>query len=268
MKDENQYLELLSKVLEQGELRPNRTGTDTIAIFGTQSIYDISVGFPLLTTKKVDFHAILVELLWFISGNTNIKFLLDHKVHIWDAWADDDGNLGPVYGAMWRRWPTKYGVIDQIKHLETQLKVEPHATTHILNSWNITELENMALPPCHILAQYCVSKDNILSCHLYQRSADLFLGVPFNIASYALLTIMFAHICGYKIGKLIHTIGDSHIYVNHLEQVRTQLQRLPIDNECQIYIKDTKETLDDFKYEDFVLEGYKHQARIPGVISV
>ena len=222
-----QYIDLLSHVMEHGAEKKDRTGTGTISIFGYQMRFDLSEGFPLMTTKKMHLKSIIYELLWFLSGSTNVRFLQENGVKIWNEWADADGNLGPVYGYQWRSWPASDGRhIDQISAVVRSLKENPDSRRHIVNAWNVGEIDKMALPPCHILFQFYVA-DGRLSCQLYQRSADIFLGVPFNIASYALLTLMMAQVTGYKPGEFVHTFGDAHIYLNHMEQVRLQLTREP-----------------------------------------
>ena len=222
-----QYLDLMRRVLEEGQLRSDRTGTGTLSLFGEQCRYDLQAGLPLLTTKKVHFRSIAYELIWFLRGDTNVRWLQENKVSIWDEWADEDGELGPVYGKQWRRWEHADGsYTDQMLELIRGLTTEPHSRRHILSSWNVGQLPEMALPPCHMLAQFYVAGDK-LSCQLYQRSADLFLGVPFNIASYALLTCMLAQVCDLKPGEFVHSFGDVHLYANHLEQARQQLSRQP-----------------------------------------
>ncbi|MBO7132752.1 MAG: thymidylate synthase, partial [Bacteroidales bacterium] len=222
-----QYLDLLQRVLDEGVRKSDRTGTGTISVFGHQMRFNLQDGFPCLTTKKLHLKSIIHELLWFLAGDTNIKYLNDNGVRIWDEWADENGDLGHVYGYQWRSWKTPDGqTIDQISNLVKSLKENPDSRRHIVSAWNVADIDNMALPPCHALFQFYVA-DGKLSCQLYQRSADLFLGVPFNIASYALLTMMLAQVCGYQYGEFIHTFGDAHIYLNHLEQVHTQLERTP-----------------------------------------
>ena len=223
-----QYLDLLRHVRDEGVHRGDRTGTGTRSIFGHQMRFDLGAGFPLVTTKKVVFRLIAHELLWFLSGSTNIRYLLDHNVHIWDEWADENGELGPVYGSQWRSWPAPDGrTIDQIGKVLKSIREDPNSRRHIVSAWNVALVDNMALPPCHTLFQFYVA-DGKLSCQLYQRSADLFLGVPFNIASYALLTMMIAQVTGLQPGDFVHTLGDAHLYDNHLEQADTQLSRLPL----------------------------------------
>lgn len=262
-----QYLDLLSHVMEHGVEKRDRTGTGTISTFGYQMRFDLSDRFPMMTTKKLHLKSVVHELLWFLSGSTNIKYLQDNGVRIWNEWADADGNLGPVYGYQWRSWPAADGrSIDQITAVARSLKNNPDSRRHIVSAWNAGEIEKMALPPCHILFQFYVAGDR-LSCQLYQRSADIFLGVPFNIASYSLLTLMMAQVTGYKPGEFIHTLGDAHIYLNHLDQVRLQLTREP----RPLPVMTLNGEVDDilaFKYEDFSLTGYDPHPAIKGEISV
>lgn len=263
-----EYLNLLSQVLTDGEARKDRTGVGTIGIFGAQARFDLRKGFPLLTTKKLHLRSIIYELLWFLKGDTNIKFLKDHGVSIWDEWADKDGNLGRVYGAQWRDWIAPDGRhIDQIRNLIEGIKKDPFGRRHIVSAWNPGELDKMALPPCHALFQFHVSADGELSCQLYQRRCDLFLGVPFNIASYALLTMMVAQVCKLKPKEFIHTYGDLHIYKNHIEQVKEQLGRAPRGLPTMKLNPDVKD-IGDFKYEDFKLEGYDPCPAIKAPIAV
>ena len=262
-----QYIDLLSHVMEHGAEKKDRTGTGTISTFGYQMRFDLSENFPLMTTKKLHLKSIIHELLWFLSGNTNIRYLQENGVKIWNEWADSNGNLGPVYGYQWRSWPSSDGrYIDQISAVVRSLKENPDSRRHIVNAWNVGEIEKMALPPCHILFQFYVA-DGRLSCQLYQRSADIFLGVPFNIASYALLTLMMAQVTGYKPGEFIHTLGDAHIYLNHMEQVRLQLTRelrpLPV-----MTVNPEVRDIFSFKYDDFTLTGYDPHPAIKGEISV
>ncbi|MDX9728385.1 MAG: thymidylate synthase [Bacteroidales bacterium] len=262
-----QYLDLLSHVMEHGIEKRDRTGTGTLSTFGYQMRFDLSEGFPLMTTKKLHLKSILYELLWFLSGSTNVRYLQEKGVRIWNEWADADGNLGPIYGYQWRSWPAADGrTIDQVSAVVDSLKKNPDSRRHIISAWNVGEIEKMALPPCHILFQFYVAGDR-LSCQLYQRSADIFLGVPFNIASYALLTIMMAQVTGYKPGEFIHTLGDAHIYLNHTEQVRLQLTRDPRPLPRMIVNKEVDNIL-EFKYEDFVLADYNPHPAIKGEISV
>ncbi len=263
-----QYLDLLRHVRDHGTRRSDRTGTGTISVFGYQMRFDLSAGFPCLTTKKLHLRSIIHELLWFLSGDTNIKYLNDNGVTIWDEWADPaTGDLGHVYGYQWRSWPTPDGGhIDQISQLVDSLKNNPDSRRHIVSAWNVADIPNMALPPCHALFQFYVA-DGKLSCQLYQRSADLFLGVPFNIASYALLTMMMAQVVGLQPGEFIHTLGDTHIYLNHLEQVETQLARTPRPLPTMRINPDVKDIF-GFRYEDFTLEGYDPWPGIKAPISV
>lgn len=262
-----QYLALLDKIQKEGSLKADRTGTGTRSIFGYQMRFDLSKGFPLLTTKKLHLRSIIYELLWFLRGDTNIKYLTDNKVRIWNEWADSNGDLGPVYGYQWRSWPTPNGGhIDQISNVIESLKKNPDSRRHLVSAWNVACIEEMALPPCHILFQFYVA-DNKLSCQLYQRSADVFLGVPFNIASYALLTMMVAQSVGLQIGDFVHTLGDAHIYSNHNEQVKIQLEReprvLPI-----VELNPEVKSIFDFEYSDFELKGYDPYPHIKGEVAV
>ena len=262
-----QYLDLLDTILKNGVKKTDRTGTGTISYFGYQMRFDLADGFPLLTTKKVHLKSIIYELLWFLNGDTNVKYLQDHGVRIWNEWADENGDLGPIYGYQWRHWRTPDGrEIDQISNLINALKNNPDSRRHIVSAWNPADVDDMALPPCHTMFQFYVS-DGRLSCQLYQRSGDSFLGVPFNIASYALLTMMIAQVCGYKPGVFVYTLGDAHIYLNHLEQVNTQLQRTPYPLPTMRINPDVKDIF-SFKYEDFTLENYQCHPTIKGVISV
>ena len=262
-----QYLDLLDTILKHGVKKTDRTGTGTISYFGYQMRFDLSEGFPLLTTKKVHLKSIIYELLWFLNGDTNVHYLQDHGVRIWNEWADENGDLGPVYGYQWRHWRTPDGKeVDQIANLIEALKNNPDSRRHIVSAWNPADVEQMALPPCHTMFQFYVSEGK-LSCQLYQRSGDTFLGVPFNIASYALLTMMIAQVCGYKPGIFVHTLGDAHIYLNHLEQVHTQLQRTPYPLPTMRINPDVKDIF-SFQYEDFTLENYQCHPTIKGVISV
>lgn len=262
-----QYLDLLSHVLDHGVEKKDRTGTGTISTFGYQMRFGLNEGFPLLTTKKMHLKSIIHELLWFLSGSTNIRYLQENGVRIWNEWADDDGNLGPVYGYQWRSWPAANGRhVDQITAVVNSLRDNPDSRRHIVSAWNAGEIENMALPPCHILFQFYVA-DGKLSCQLYQRSADIFLGVPFNIASYSLLTMMMAQVTGLKPGEFIHTLGDAHIYLNHIEQVKLQMtrepRRLPV-----MMLNNAVSDIFAFRYEDFTLTGYDPYPTIKGEISV
>lgn len=262
-----QYLDLLRHVKENGVEKGDRTGTGTISTFGYQMRFNLAKGFPCLTTKKLHLRSIIYELLWFLKGDTNIKYLNDHGVTIWDEWADAKGDLGHVYGYQWRSWPTPDGGhVDQISELVDQLKNNPDSRRHIVSAWNVPDIPNMALPPCHSLFQFYVA-DGKLSCQLYQRSADLFLGVPFNIASYALLTMMVAQVTGLEAGDFVHTFGDVHIYLNHLEQVETQLSREPRALPVMKINPDVR-SIFDFEYEDFTLENYDPWPGIKAPISI
>ena len=262
-----QYLDLLREIRDNGVTKTDRTGVGTKSIFGHQMRFNLQDGFPLLTTKKVFLKGIIYELLWFLKGDTNIKFLTDHNVHIWDEWADENGDLGYVYGKQWRSWEATDGrVIDQISQVVDLIKNHPDSRRILVTAWNPAEIDKMALPPCHCLFQFYVA-DGKLSCQLYQRSADTFLGVPFNIASYALLTMMLAQVCGLEPGEFIHTTGDTHIYLNHLEQVNEQLSREPRPLSKMIINPDVK-SIFDFKYEDFKLEGYDPYPAIKAPVAV
>ncbi len=263
-----EYHRLLRKVLDHGSYREDRTGTGAYSVFGEQSRYDLSRGFPLVTTKKLHLRSIIHELLWFLKGDTNIGYLKEHKVSIWDEWADDNGELGPVYGAQWRRWQGAPGAepIDQIQRLLDGLKNNPYSRRHIVSAWNVPFIEQMALPPCHCLFQFFVA-DGRLSCQLYQRSADLFLGVPFNIASYSLLVLMVAQVCGYQPGDFVHSFGDLHLYKNHLDQARLQLSREPRPLPVMRLNPEVKD-LFAFRFEDFTLEGYDPHPAIQAPIAV
>ena len=262
-----QYLELIEKILNEGIERSDRTGTGRKSIFGHQMQFDLDEGFPLVTTKKVHLKSIIHELIWFLAGSTNIKYLKDNGVSIWDEWADENGELGPVYGAQWRSWPNPDGSSRyQIKSLVKNIKSNPNSTRHIVSAWNPSQVDEMALPPCHALFQFFVA-DSKLSCQLYQRSADVFLGVPFNIASYALLTLMIAQVCGLKPGKFVHTLGDAHLYLNHLEQAKLQITRDPLKLPS-IKINSSINNLEDFVYEDFEILNYESHPAISAPISV
>ena len=262
-----QYLNLLKYVNDYGVKKLDRTGTGTMSVFGYQMRFDLSQNFPLLTTKRIHLKSVIYELLWFLSGDTNIKFLKDNGVSIWDEWADEDGELGPVYGHQWRSWPTPEGkTIDQISNLINQIKNNPDSRRLIVSAWNVGEIEKMKLPPCHAFFQFYVAEGR-LSCQLYQRSADIFLGVPFNIASYALLTIMIAQVCGLKTGEFVHTLGDAHIYLNHSEQVKIQLSR-SIKEPPIMKINKDRSSIFDFTYDDFILEGYDPHPLIKGTVAV
>jgi len=262
-----QYLDLMQHVLDHGTQKHDRTGTGTISVFGYQMRFNLQEGFPMVTTKKLHLKSIIHELIWFLTGDTNIKYLKDNGVRIWDEWADADGNLGPVYGSQWRSWPKPDGGhIDQIAQIINTIKNNPDSRRIIVSAWNVAEVEHMALPPCHAFFQFYVA-DGKLSCQLYQRSADIFLGVPFNIASYALLTMMVAQVCGLEYGDFIHTLGDAHLYNNHIEQAKLQLSRdpkkLPV-----MEINPEVKNIFDFKFEDFTLKDYEAHPHIKGVVAV
>ena len=262
-----QYLELLRHILDEGVEKPDRTGTGTLSIFGCQMRFDLAQGFPLLTTKKLHLRSIIHELLWFLSGSTNVRDLQKQGVTIWDEWADPTGELGPIYGYQWRSWPaTGGGHIDQITRVMEQIRANPDSRRHLVSAWNVADVDKMALPPCHVLFQFYVAKRR-LSCQLYQRSADVFLGVPFNIASYALLTQMVAQVCELEAGEFIHTFGDAHLYKNHLEQARLQLTREPKPLP-QMKLNPRVKSIFDFQYEDFSLSNYFPHPGIPAPIAV
>ena len=262
-----QYLDLMRHVMETGTQKHDRTGTGTISVFGYQMRFNLQDGFPLVTTKKLHLKSIIHELIWFLSGDTNIAYLKENGVRIWDEWADADGNLGPVYGYQWRSWPTPDGGhIDQISQVVNQIKNNPDSRRMIVSAWNVADVNQMALPPCHSLFQFYVL-DGKLSCQLYQRSADIFLGVPFNIASYALLTMMMAQVCGLEYGDFIHTFGDAHIYNNHLEQAKLQLSRDPRPLPTMKINPDVKDIF-SFKYEDFTLDNYDPHPHIKGIVAI
>jgi len=262
-----QYLDLMRHVRDHGTRKEDRTGTGTVSVFGYQMRFDLAAGFPLVTTKKCHLRSILHELLWFLKGETNLRYLHDHKVTIWDEWADEEGNLGPVYGYQWRSWPTPDGgSIDQISQVIEQLRNNPDSRRIIVSAWNVSDIEHMALPPCHAFFQFYVA-DGRLSCQLYQRSADIFLGVPFNIASYALLTMMMAQVTGLQAGDFVHTFGDAHLYLNHLEQANLQLSRTP----RQLPVMRINPDVDDlfaFRYEDFELQNYDPYPHIKAPVAV
>ena len=266
-----QYLDLCRKILDEGVRKDDRTGTGTLSIFGHQMRFDLSKGFPLLTTKRVYWKGVVYELLWFLKGDTNIKYLNDHDVHIWDEWADENGDLGPIYGAQWRNWSwtswseNEYNV-DQIQNVIDEIKKNPNSRRLIVSAWNVADIPKMALPPCHVLFQFYVS-DGKLSCQLYQRSADVFLGVPFNIASYALLTHMIAHVTGLNVGEFIHTIGDAHIYLNHIKQVEKQLKRKP-RRLPKVLLNPNIHDIKEFDFYDIELIGYYPHPAIKGKVSV
>lgn len=262
-----QYHDLLTHILENGTQKGDRTGTGTLSTFGYQMRYDLNAGFPVLTTKKLHLRSIIVELLWFLQGDTNIKYLKDHNVSIWDEWADENGDLGPVYGYQWRSWPAKDGgTIDQISNVIQQIKTNPNSRRLMVSAWNVADVDQMALPPCHALFQFYVA-DGKLSCQLYQRSADTFLGVPFNIASYALLTMMIAQVCDLQYGEFIHTLGDAHLYNNHIEQAKLQLTR-----DCRplptMKINPDVKDIFEFKLEDFELINYDPHPHIKAAVAV
>ncbi len=262
-----QYHDLMQHILDNGTKKEDRTGTGTFSVFGYQSRYDLSKGFPCLTTKKLHLRSIIVELLWFLQGDTNIKYLKDNNVSIWDEWADENGNLGPVYGHQWRSWPAKDGgTIDQITKLVDQLKKNPDSRRLIVSAWNVADVDNMALPPCHTMFQFYVANGK-LSCQLYQRSADVFLGVPFNIASYALLTMMLAQVVGLEPGEFVHTLGDAHLYSNHIEQANLQLSREFRELPTMKINPDVKDIF-SFKLEDFELVGYDPHPHIKAAVAV
>ena len=262
-----QYLDLLNHVLEKGCEKTDRTGTGTKSVFGYQMRFNLDEGFPVLTTKKLHLRSIIYELLWFLAGDTNIKFLNENNVKIWNEWADKNGELGHIYGYQWRSWPTIEGKhIDQIANLIEGIKSNPDSRRHLVSAWNVGELDKMALPPCHIIFQFYVANGR-LSCHLYQRSADIFLGVPFNIASYSLLTMMIAQVCDLKLGDFVHTFGDAHIYLNHIDQVKLQTSRKPFELP-EMKINPKVKNIFDFKYDDFELLNYKAHPHIKGAISV
>lgn len=261
------YLELMQDVLDHGTKKEDRTGTGTISKFGHQSRYDLSTGFPLVTTKKCHLRSIIHELLWFIKGDTNISYLRENKVRIWDEWADENGDLGPVYGAQWRAWKNHQGeTIDQLAQVIDQIKNNPDSRRIIINAWNVGQLSEMALPPCHAFVQFYVAEGK-LSCQLYQRSADIFLGVPFNIASYALLTMMIAQVCDLEVGEFIHTLGDAHLYLNHLDQAKEQLSRAPKKRPTMKLNPEIRD-INDFTYDDFELINYEAHPHIKAEVSV
>lgn len=262
-----QYHQLLQHILDHGTEKSDRTGTGTLSVFGYQMRFDLAQGFPLVTTKKLHLRSIIHELLWFLKGDTNIQYLRENKVSIWDEWADENGNLGPVYGYQWRSWPTPEGTsIDQISQVIDQIKNNPNSRRMIVSAWNVACVQDMALPPCHTLFQFYVAEGK-LSCQLYQRSADTFLGIPFNIASYALLTMMIAQVCGLQPGEFIHTLGDTHLYINHLEQARLQLSR-PMKPLPTMHINPQVKSIFDFTFDDFELVGYDPHPHIKAEVAV
>jgi thymidylate synthase len=261
------YLDLMRHVLERGHRKSDRTGTGTLSTFGWQMRFDLAAGFPLLTTKKVHFKSVAYELLWFLKGETNVRWLQEHGVSIWDEWADESGELGPVYGSQWRSWPAPDGgAIDQIAQVVESIRTRPDSRRHIVTAWNPAEIEKMKLPPCHVLFQFYVAEGR-LSCQMYQRSADIFLGVPFNIASYALLTLMVAQVCGLEPGEFVHTLGDAHLYLNHLDQAKEQLARVPRPLP-RIRLNPGVKDIFGFRYEDLALEGYDPHPAIKAPIAV
>ncbi len=262
-----QYLELMRHVRDHGVAKTDRTGTGTKSVFGYQMRFDLADGFPLVTTKKLHVRSIIYELLWLLSGDTNIKFLHDNKVTIWDEWADENGDLGPVYGAQWRSWPARDGtVIDQIADTVQRIRTSPDSRRLLVTAWNPADVDQMALPPCHCLFQFYVANGK-LSCQLYQRSADIFLGVPFNIASYAMLTHMMAHVTGLGVGEFVHTLGDAHIYLNHMQQVETQLARTPFALP-KLVLKRAVKAIDQFQFEDFEIVNYQSHPHISAPVAV
>ncbi|MFN0192201.1 MAG: thymidylate synthase [Aestuariivirga sp.] len=263
----HQYLDLMRRARDQGARKGDRTGTGTLSVFGHQMRFDLTHGFPLVTTKKLHLRSIIYELLWFIRGETNVKYLRDNKVTIWDEWANEDGDLGPVYGAQWRSWPTRDGgTIDQLADVIQRIRKSPDSRRLIVTAWNPADVDKMALPPCHCLFQFYVANGK-LSCQLYQRSADIFIGVPFNIASYALLTHMVAHVTGLKVGEFIHTLGDAHLYLNHLDQADEQLKRQPLPLPRLIMKRDVRD-IEDFRFEDFEIAGYEYHPHIAAPVAV
>ena len=260
-----EYLDLLQRVKDTGKQKGDRTGTGTLSVFGHQMRFNLEESFPLVTTKKIHFKSVAYELLWFLKGDTNIKYLKENGVSIWDEWADDNGDLGPVYGKQWRKWEGVNGIHDQVTGVIDQIKNNPDSRRHIVSAWNVADIPSMALAPCHILFQFYVV-DGKLSCQLYQRSADIFLGVPFNIASYALLTHMIAEVCDLEVGDFVHTLGDAHLYLNHLEQAEEQLSRKPLEPP-QIIVQ-PKKSIDEFEFEDFELVNYQFHPHIPAKVAV
>ncbi|MCD4768821.1 MAG: thymidylate synthase [Bacteroidales bacterium] len=261
-----QYIDLLEHVIENGTVKTDRTGTGAKSVFGDQMRFDLNEGFPLVTNKKLHIKSIIHELLWFLKGETNVKYLQENGVKIWNAWADKDGNLGPIYGYQWRSWPSEGGNVDQISNVVRSIRDNPHSRRHVVSAWNVGEIEKMALPPCHILFQFYVA-DGRLSCQLYQRSADIFLGVPFNIASYSILLMMIAQVTGLNPGEFVHTLGDGHIYLNHLDQVSEQIARKPFKLPKMV-INPNRDDIFDFVYDDFTLTGYEAHPHIKGEIAV
>ena len=263
----DEYLKLMQHILDEGVEKQDRTGTGTLSVFGYQMRFDLQKGFPMVTTKKLHLRSIVHELLWFIKGDTNVKYLQDNGVRIWNEWADENGDLGPVYGKQWRKWESKDGrIIDQLEQAIDQIKTNPNSRRIIVSAWNVGELDEMALMPCHAFFQFHVA-DGRLNCQLYQRSADVFLGVPFNIASYALLTHMMAQVCGLEVGTFVHTLGDAHLYMNHLDQAREQVSREPLALPT-IKLDPTITSIDDFTFESLEVIGYEHHPHISAPISV
>lgn len=260
-----QYLDLMRHILDHGVQKPDRTNTGILSVFGYQMRFDLKK-FPLVTTKKLHLRSIIYELLWFLKGDTNVKYLNDHKVTIWNEWADGQGNLGPVYGAQWRSWKTVGGSIDQIGKLIHDIKTQPNSRRMMVSAWNVGQIDDMALPPCHCLMQFYVANGK-LSCQLYQRSADVFLGVPFNIASYALLTCMLAHVTGLEAGEFVHTLGDAHLYLNHIEQAKMQLMRTPLELPT-LKLNPAVESIDDFTFEDISIENYQAHPHIKAAVAI
>ena len=263
---DKQYHDLLKYVLENGTYKKDRTGVGTKSIFGYQMRFDLQEGFPILTTKKIYWHGVVEELLWFLRAETNIKSLVEKNVHIWNAWAKKNGELGPIYGYQWRKWPKENGHVDQIKNIIEEIKKNPNSRRLVVNSWNVSQIDEMALPPCHTMFQFYVA-DNRLSCQLYQRSADIFLGLPFNIASYSLLTHMIAQICDLEVGDFVHSIGDAHVYMDHLDQINEQLKRNSFELPKLKLNKEIK-NIDDFKSEDIKIENYQHHPAIKASVAV
>ena len=261
-----QYLQLLDDVLSNGRRKGDRTGVGALSVFGRQARFDLSEGFPLLTTKKLHWKSVVHELLWFLRGDTNIKYLNENGVRIWNEWADESGDLGPIYGRQWRRWSSSGGGVDQIKNTLAELRANPDSRRLVVSSWNVGEIPSMRLPPCHVLFQFNVA-DGALSCQLYQRSADIFLGVPFNIASYALLTCMTAHVCGLRPGEFVHTFGDLHLYLNHTEQAKTQLQRKPL-SPPQLQLSPKIDDIFNFTFDDIQLLNYEAHPHIAAPVAV
>lgn len=261
------YLALLEEALEAGIEKPDRTGTGTYSLFGRQMRFDLQAGLPVVTTKEIHLRSVLYELLWFLRGDTNVAYLQEHGVSIWDEWADDDGELGPIYGAQWRSWPTpEGGEVDQLARVVERIRTEPHSRRHLVSAWNVAELDAMALPPCHVLFQFYVA-DGRLSCQLYQRSADLFLGLPFNITSYSILTAMIAHVTGLERGEFVHTLGDAHLYTNHVDAAETQLERTPYSRPT-LELSDDVDTIDEFDDEDVEIADYRSHPPIEAPVAV